>query len=394
MLNCVFIISMDHSEKIYLDYNSTTPVDPKVVDDMLPYFTDKYGNPSSVNHIFGWEAEEAVERARRQVADLIGATANEIYFTSGATEAVNLAIRGLCKASHDKGNHIITCVTEHKAVLDTCESLEENEFKVTYLPVDESGSIDLNDLEDAITDKTILVSLMHANNEIGTIHPLKEICQITKQKNIPLLSDATQSVGKIPVDVEEIGVDMIAFSSHKIYGPKGAGAVYINKKDKPDITPILTGGGQEKGLRPGTLNVPAIVGFGKACEICAKKMEADSNRLSPLREKLESELAEMAGIQFNGAPKNRLPYMTNVSFRNIDGSHLLRRLKNLAVSQGSACTSATQKPSHVLKAIGLSDDLALSTIRIGLGRFTTEEDIEVAIRTIKEVISRLKLLAQ
>lgn len=384
---------MNPDKKIYLDYNSTTPVDQRVLDEMLPYFTDKFGNASSINHTFGWEAEEAVEIARERVADLIGATANEITFTSGATEAVNLAIKGLCRANRDKGNHIITCATEHKAVLDTCESLQEG-IEITYLPVDEFGSIDLKGLEDAITTETILVSLMHANNEIGTIHPLKEISQITRKKNIPLLSDATQSVGKIPVDVNELGMDMITFSSHKLYGPKGAGALYINKKDKPEITPILTGGGQEKGVRPGTLNVPAIVGFGKACELCVKEMEADSHRLSKLRTKLESELAEIDGIVFNGDPQKRLPYMTNISFRNIDSSHLIRRLKNLAVSQGSACTSSTHKPSHVLKAIGLSDDLALSSIRIGLGRFTTEEEMEATIRIIKEVIPRLKLLAQ
>lgn len=385
---------MNPSKKIYLDYNSTTPVDPRVLDEMLPYFTDKFGNASSINHTFGWEAEEAVEIARERVADLIGATANEITFSSGATEAVNLAIRGIARANPDKRNHIITCATEHKVVLDTCESLEGEGFKVTYLYVDKYGSIDLNELEDSITDETILVSLMHANNEIGTIHPLEEISKITRNMNIPLLSDATQSVGKIPVDVKEFGVDMITFSSHKIYGPKGAGLLYINKNSKPDITPILTGGGQEKGVRPGTLNVPAIVGFGKACELCTKEMEADSNRLSKLRSQLESEIAEIDGTVFNGDLKNRLPYMTNVSFRNIDSSHLLRRLKNLAVSQGSACTSATHKPSHVLKAIGLSDELALSSLRIGLGRFTTEEDIEYAIRDIKEVIPRLKMLAQ
>jgi len=385
---------MTRPQKIYLDYNSTTPVDPEVVDEMLPYFTDKFGNPSSGSHIFGWEAEEAVDIARTQVADLIGASASEIYFTSGATEAVNLAMRGLCKATHTKGNHIITCATEHKAVLDTCESLEQMGYEVTYLPVNKSGSISLRELEDAITDDTILVSLMHANNEIGTIHPLKEISRITRSKDIPLLSDATQSVGKIPVDVKDLGVDMIAFSSHKLYGPKGIGALYISKKGKPDITPILTGGGQEKGLRPGTLNVPAIVGFGKACELSNQKMEADSKRLSLLRQKLENELADIDGIAFNGASDNRLPYMTSISFQNIDGSNLVRQLKNLAVSQGSACTSATQKPSHVLQAIGHSDELAHSTIRLGLGRYTTEEEIEDAIHDIKEVIPRLKLLAQ
>lgn len=385
---------MVNSKKIYLDYNATTPVDPEVLDAMLPYFSDKYGNPSNINHAFGWEAEEAVERAREQVADLIGATPKEMYFTSGATEAINLAIRGLCTANRDKGNHIISCVTEHKAVLDTCRSLEDSGYRVTYLSVDESGSIHLEELKEAITDETILVSLMHANNEIGTIHPLEEISSITKSKRIPLLSDATQSVGKIPVDTEELGVNMITFSSHKLYGPKGAGALYINKNDKPDISPVLTGGGQEKGVRPGTLNVPAIVGFGKACEICVNQMESDSNRLSPLRNKLEAELGEIEGVIFNGSANNRLPYMTSISFQNIDGSNLLLRLKNLAVSRGSACTSATQKPSHVLKAIGHSDELAFSTIRMGLGRFTTEEEVERAIREIKEIIPRLKMLAQ
>lgn len=385
---------MNPDKKIYLDYNSTTPVDPRVLEEMLPFFTEKFGNASSISHAIGWEAEEAVDLAREQVADLIGASANEITFTSGATEAINLAIRGLCRANREKGNHLITCATEHKAVLDTVKSLEETGFKVTYLPVDKAGSIDLERLEDAITDETILVSLIHANNEIGTIHPLKEISRITQEKNIPLMSDATQSVGKIPVDVKDLGVDITAFSSHKLYGPKGAGVLYINKENKPDISPILTGGGQEKGIRPGTLNVPAIVGFGKACELCAMEMEENSKRLSRLREQLETELSDMDGVQVNGASENRLPYMTNISFQNIDSSHLLRHLKNLAVSQGSACTSGTHKPSHVLKAIGLSDELALSSIRIGLGRFTTREDIEIAIRDIKEVIPRLKLIAQ
>lgn len=381
-------------KKIYLDYNSTTPVDPRVLDEMLPFFTSKFGNASSINHTFGWEADEAVELARERVADLIGAAASEITFTSGATEAINLAIRGICEANRDKGNHIITCLTEHKAVLDTCESLEDKGFKVTYLPVDESGSIDQRDLENAITDRTILVSLMHANNEIGTIHPIEEVSKVTREKKIPLLSDATQSVGKIPVDVNEAGANMIAFSSHKLYGPKGVGALYISKKDKPELSPVLTGGGQEKGVRPGTLNVPAIVGFGKSCEICKMEMQADSKRLSQLRKQLESELSEIDGVQFNGARNNRLPYITNISFRNIDSNHLIRRLNNLALSQGSACTSATYTPSHVLKGIGLSDELALSSIRIGLGRFTTEEEIEMAIHDIKEVIPQLKMLTQ
>ncbi|NBC03271.1 MAG: aminotransferase class V-fold PLP-dependent enzyme [Bacteroidetes bacterium] len=385
---------MNPDKKIYLDYNSTTPVDPGVLEEMLPYFTEKFGNASSISHAFGWEAEEAVDNAREQIANLIGASATEITFTSGATEAINIALRGLTKANRENGNHVITCATEHKAVLDTVESLEESGFEITYLPVDESGSIDLNQLEDAITDETILVSLMHANNEIGTIHPLKKISKITRENSIPLMSDATQSVGKIPVDVKDLGVDIMTFSSHKMYGPKGAGALYLNKDNKPDILPFITGGGQEKGVRPGTLNVPAIVGFGKACELCSNKMEEDSKRLSLLREKLEKELLEMDGVELNGAAENRLPYMTNISFRNIDNTYMIRRLKNLAVSQGSACTSATHKPSHVLKAVGLPDEMALSSIRIGLGRFTTEEEIKITISTIKEVIPRLKLITQ
>lgn len=385
---------MNPGKKIYLDYNSTTPVDRRVVNEMLPYFTEKFGNASSINHAFGWEAEEAVEIARERVADLIGARANEIIFTSGATESVNLAIRGVCEANKSKGNHIVTCVTEHKAVLDTCLDLENKGCDITYLPVDNFGSVDLQRLEEAITENTILVSLMHANNEVGTIHPLNKISQITRSKNVPLLSDATQSAGKIPVDMKNLDVDMIAFSSHKIYGPKGAGALYLNKNSKPDINPVTTGGGQEKGVRPGTLNVPAIVGFGKACEICVNEMEAESERLSGLRKKLESEILELGNAQLNSRSKHRLPYLSNISFKNIDNTHLLRRLKNLAVSQGSACSSATHKPSHVLKAIGLSDELALSTIRMGLGRFTTEEDVEIAIQTIQKVIPKLKLVTQ
>lgn len=385
---------MKRANKIYLDYNSTTPVDPRVLEEMLPYFNERFGNASSVSHMFGWEAEEAVNLAREQVAGLIGASAGEITFTSGATEAVNLVIRGMFMANDDTRRHIITCATEHKAVLDTCKFVEQSGGTVTYLPVDKSGSIDLKKLENAITDHTILVCLMHANNEIGTIHPLKEIARITREKSIPLLSDATQSVGKIPVDVNELGVDMITFSSHKLYGPKGAGALYISKKNKPGITPILTGGGQEKGMRPGTMNVPAIVGFGKACEICSKEMKDETNRLSPLRDQMESELSDWDSVQINGNLRNRLPYMTNLTFQNIDSSHLLLRLRNLAVSQGSACTSATQKPSHVLEAIGLPDDRALSSIRVGLGRFTTEEEIEAAIREMKDVIPQLKPLTQ
>lgn len=385
---------MSLDKKIYLDYNATTPVDPRVLDEMLPYFTDKFGNASSINHTYGWDAEEAVELAREQVARLIGATPNEIYFTSGATEAINIALFGVCKANRQKGNHIITCVTEHKAILDTCQRLEEIGYQVSYLPVDQSGAINLDELKNAITDNTILVTLMHANNETGVIHPLEEISNITRQANVLLITDATQSVGKIPFDAGELGVDLAAFSSHKLYGPKGGGALYINKTNKPKLSPLLYGGGQEKGLRPGTLNVPAIVGFGKACEICQAEMDTDASRLNELRNLIESELADIEGMLINGKSHNRLPFMTSLSFPDIDGSKLIRFLKNLAVSQGSACTSATQKPSHVIKAMGHSDQLALSTIRLGLGRFTTEEEIQAAIKDIKEAIPQLKRIAQ
>lgn len=384
---------MSRDKKIYLDYNATTPVDPRVLDEMLPYFTDKFGNASSINHKYGWEAEEGVELAREQVARLTGATPTEICFTSGATEAINLALLGVSRANQQKGNHIVTCVTEHKATLETCQKLEEAGCRVTYLPVDQAGAINLEELKNSITDNTILVTLMHANNEIGVIHPLEEISTITKQADVLLMTDATQSVGKIPFDADKLGVDLAAFSSHKLYGPKGGGALYVTKKNKPQLSPLFYGGGQEKGLRPGTLNVPAIVGFGKACEICQEEMEADSIRLNKLRNLIETELAGLEGMLINAQPNNRLPYMTSLSFPTIDGSKLVRFLKNLAFSRGSACTSAIQEPSHVLKALGHSDRLALSTIRLGLGRFTTGEEIRAAINYIKEAIPQLKRIA-
>lgn len=378
-------------KKIYLDYNATTPVDPRVIEEMLPYFTEKFGNASSITHAYGWDAEEAVTIAREQAARLIGSKPGEIIFTSGATEAINLALIGACKENADSGDHIVTCVTEHKAVLDTCHDLENRGVEVTYLEVDESGAIDLEELDKAITGRTILVSLMHANNETGVIHPLKEIAKITREKDVLLLTDATQAVGKIPFDVEELGVDLAAFSAHKLYGPKGAGALYVRQEPKADINPILFGGGQEKGLRPGTLNVPAIVGLGKACELCSKEMEEDAGRLRKWRDRLEKELSALGDVRVNGRESKRLPHMTNLSFEHIAGSKLVRSLKNLAVSQGSACTSGTVEPSHVLKGMGHSDELALSSLRVGLGRFTKEEEIDIAIDTIKESIDRLRL---
>jgi len=379
-----------NKKKIYLDNNATTPVDPRVLEAMLPYFTEKFGNASSVNHAFGWDAGEAVTIAREQVARLIGARPKEIYFTSGATEAINLALLGVCKANADKGGHIITCATEHKAVLDTCKELENRGFRVAYLDVGKSGALDLDVLDDTITDQTILVSLMYANNEIGVIHPLKEISKLTREKGVLLMTDATQAVGKIPFDVQELDVDLAAFSAHKIYGPKGIGGLYVRKRPKFDLSPLLFGGGQEKGLRPGTLNVPGIVGLGKACEICAEEMSTESKRLRKWRDHLEAELQDIEGLRINGKNSPRLPHMTNLSFENIDGSKLIRSLKNLAVSQGSACTSGTVEPSHVLKAFGHSDELALSSLRIGLGRFNNKEEIDITIETLHNTIDQLR----
>lgn len=385
---------MKNSTKIYLDYNATTPVDERVLEAMIPFFAWSFGNASSKDHVFGWESADAVDVAREQVADLIGASANEIYFTSGATEAINLGLRGFCNANKSKGNHIITCNTEHKAVLETCQNLEESGFDVTYLDVDQNGDIDLTKLESSISNKTLLVCLMHANNETGVIHPVSKIAEICKSKGVRFLSDATQSVGKLPVNVKAVCADMVAFSSHKLYGPKGAGALYITGENKPTIEPLFTGGGQEKGLRPGTLNVPAIVGFGKACELCEDELVADAERLIDMRNYLEKKLIELFDVSIKGSSENRLPHTTNVHFRNIDSTSLLRRLRNLAVSRGSACSSATSQPSHVLTAMGLSADEAMSSIRIGLGRYTTREEVESAIREFKDVIPQLKLVAR
>lgn len=384
---------MSQSRKIYLDYNSTTPVDPRVLECMLPFFSEKFGNASSASHAFGWDAEEAVSIAREQVAHLIGAKPGEIYFTSGATEAINLAMFGICDYNMNNGNHVITCFTEHTAVLDTCLALELQGYEVTYLKVDKSGAIDLEILRKSITKRTVLIALMAANNETGVLHPLNEIEAIATAYGIPFLTDATQSIGKIAFDVETTLVDMAVFSAHKLYGPKGVGALYISNSSDIKLTPRIFGGGHERGLRPGTLNVPAIVGFGKACELCGLEWEKDFNRLGKLRDYLENELLKTEDVQINAYQSPRLPHMTNISFNNIDGSRLIRSLKNLAVSQGSACTSATWQPSHVLKSMGLTDELALSSIRIGLGRFTTEEEVDIAIRSIQETIEKLKLPA-
>lgn len=380
---------MAAKRKIYLDYNATTSVDVRVVDAMLPYFTEKFGNASS-DHVFGWDAGEAVENAREQIAGLLNCKPSGITFTSGATEAANLALFGFCERNQSKGNQIITCKNEHKAILDTMNALEKKGFEVTYLNVDIEGNIDLNELEQAVTSRTILVCLMMANNETGLIHPMNDIEKIVHSKKAKLMSDITQAVGKIPIDLKKLNLDLAIFSSHKIYGPKGVGALYINKKNKVDINPHFFGGGQEKGMRPGTMNVPGIVGFGKAVEIAFSEMEGESARIWKLKNKLENDLKNIEGAIINSEACDRLPNTTNISFENIDGNSLLRKLNNLAISRGSACTSNTIQASHVLKAMGLSDELALSSFRISLGRDTSIEDIEIAVKEINKTVNQLK----
>lgn len=380
---------MTGKQKIYLDYNATTPVDERVVDAMLPYFTDKFGNASS-DHVFGWDAEEAVEIAREKIANLVHCRPTEITFTSGATEAANLALFGFCEKNRSKGNHIITCKTEHKAILDTLRALEKKGFEITYLNIDSEGNIDLKELEESITSETILVSLMLGNNETGHIHPMEKISKLVHSRGAKLMSDITQAVGKIPVDLKKLEVDIAIFSSHKIYGPKGVGALYLNKKNKIGIASRVFGGGQEKGIRPGTLNIPGIVGFGKAAEIAFSEIKEESVRISKLRDKLEDLLLKIEGSRINSAAAERLPNTTNISFENIDGSQLLRKLNRLAVSRGSACTSNTIQPSHVLKGMGLNDSLALSSLRISLGRKTTTADVEFAVQKIGKAVEQLK----
>src|SRR6266487_3325176 len=377
---------------VYLDNNATTPVDPGVLEAMMPYFTEHFGNAASRSHAFGWEAEEAVDYSREQVAKLIGAGSKEIIFTSGATESDNLAIKGIFELYAGKGNHIITCVTEHKAVLDTCKHIEKLGGEVTYLPVQRDGLIDLKELEAAIKQNTILIAIMYANNEIGVVQPIKEITIIAKKHGILFFSDATQAVGKIPVDTIKDGIDLMAFSAHKIYGPKGVGALYVRRKDpRVRVTAQMDGGGHERGMRSGTLNVPGIVGFGMACEICRLNMEEDAKRIKALRDKLENALLQTEESYLNGNKENRLPHVTNVSFKYVESEALMLGCnKSIAVSSGSACTSASVEPSHVLKALGLSDDLAHSSLRFSLGRFTTEEEIDYTIDQIKNTVNRIR----
>ena len=377
---------------IYLDNNATTPMDPRVLEAMTPYFLEHFGNAASRNHPFGWEAEEAVDYAREQVAKLIGADPKEIIFTSGATEGDNLAIKGVFEMYASKGNHIITATTEHKAVLDTCKHIEKIGGEVTYLQVKRDGLIDLKELEAAIKPTTILIAIMYANNEIGTIMPIKEMSAIARKHGVLLFTDGTQAVGKIPVDVNKDGIDLMAFSAHKMYGPKGVGALYVRRKNpRVKVTAQMDGGGHERGMRSGTLNVPGIVGFGKACELCMLDMEEDTKRISKLRDKLETELMKLEEAYINGSTEHRLPHVTNISFKHVEGEGLLMGFnKNIALSSGSACTSASLEPSYVLKALGLGDDLAHSSLRFGLGRFTTEEQIDYTIKAISETVLKLR----
>ncbi len=377
---------------IYLDNNATTPMDPRVLEAMLPYFTEKFGNAASRNHSFGWVAEEAVDYAREQIAKLINADPKEIIFTSGATEADNLAIKGVYEMYASKGNHIITCTTEHKAVLDTCKHIEKSGGEVTYLNVKEDGLIDLAELEKAITDKTVLISIMYGNNETGVIQPIREISKIARKHGVLFFTDATQAVGKIPVDVIADGIDLMAFSGHKMYGPKGVGALYVRRKNpRVKVTSQMDGGGHERGMRSGTLNVPAIVGFGKACELCMNEMESEAKRLSAMRDRLESALMELEETYVNGTREHRLPHTANISFKYVEGEGLMMGFnKNIALSSGSACTSASLEPSYVLKALGLGDDLAHSSLRFGLGRFTTDEQIDFTIKAIKDTVIKLR----
>lgn len=376
---------------IYLDNNATTRMDERVLEAMLPYFRDNFGNAASRNHPFGWKAEEAVDYAREQIAALIGASEKEIIFTSGATESNNLALKGVAEMYISKGNHIVTLVTEHKAILDTCKHLEKQGFKVTYLPVGVDGLVDLALVEEAITNETVLVSVMYANNEIGVIQPIKEIAALAHAKGALFHTDATQAVGKIPVDVLESGIDLLSFTAHKMYGPKGVGALYVRRKNpRVKVTSQMDGGGHERGMRSGTLNVPGIVGFGKACELCQQEMAAESKRLSALRDKLETSLCELEESYVNGNTVHRLPHVSNISFKYVEGEGLIMGVKDIAVSSGSACTSASLEPSYVLKGLGLSDDLAHSSLRFGLGRFTTEEEVDFAIKTVKKAVLQLR----
>ncbi|PHX93169.1 MAG: IscS subfamily cysteine desulfurase [Flavobacteriales bacterium] len=376
---------------VYLDNNSTTQVDPRVFDTMTPYFLEVYGNAASKSHSFGWAGEEAVDYARCQIASLIGANEKEIIFTSGATESNNLAIKGVFEMYASKGNHIITLTTEHKAILDTCKHLEKSGAEISYLSVAEDGLISLETLEAAIKPTTILISIMFGNNELGVVQPIAEIGAMCKKHGVLFHSDATQAVGKIPVDVLTDGIDLMSFTAHKMYGPKGVGALYVRRKNpRVKVTAQMDGGGHERGMRSGTLNVPGIVGFGKACEIARLEMADEYLRLKKMRDRLEAALLSIEESYLNGSNEHRLPHTSNISFKYVEGEGLMMGVKDIAVSSGSACTSASLEPSYVLKSLGLDDELAHSSLRFGLGRFTTEEEIDFTIKTVKEAVFKLR----
>ena len=380
---------------IYMDNHATTPIDPRVFEAMRPYFTDVFGNAASRNHSFGWQAEDAVEKARKQIADLIGATAKEIVFTSGATESDNLALKGVAEMYAEKGNHIITAATEHKAILDTCKRLEKEGIRVTYLPVQTNGLIDLDQFRAAITDKTILVSIMYASNEIGVLQSIREIGKIAKERGVLVHTDGTQAVGKIPIDVTRDNIDLMSISAHKMYGPKGVGALYVRRRNpRVQITAQMDGGGHERGMRSGTLNVTGIVGMGEACALAKAEMPEESKRLAYLRDKLKDRLlASLDEVYINGTMESRLPNNLNISFAYVEGESLLMGINDVAVSSGSACTSATLEPSYVLKALGAGDDLAHSSIRFGLGRFNTEEEVDYVSAKVIDVVEKLRELS-
>ena len=380
---------------IYMDNHATTPMDPRVLEAMLPYFTEKFGNAASRNHSFGWAGEEAVENSRQQVASLVGATAKEIIFTSGATESDNLMIKGVAEMYREKGNHIITQAIEHKAVLDTCKNLEKHGFEVTYLPVQKDGRVDPEDVRKAIRPATILICIMYANNEIGVINPVQEIGKIAKEHGILFAVDGVQAAGKIPVDVQKDNIDLLAISAHKMYGPKGVGALYVRRRNpRVQLSAIIDGGGHERGMRSGTLNVPGIVGLGKACELCQQEMAQESERIRGLRERLRAGLeAKLDEVFINGSMEHRLPNNLNMSFAYVEGESLLMGINDVAVSSGSACTSATLEPSYVLKALGVGEDLAHTSIRFGLGRFTTQEEVDYVIDKMVQVVTKLRELS-
>jgi cysteine desulfurase len=380
-----------NDQPIYLDYQATTPMDPRVLETMMPYFTYKFGNPHSRSHSYGWEAEEGVEKARAQVAKLIGADEKEVIFTSGATESNNLAIRGVAEFYKDRKNHVVTTVTEHKCVLDTCRHLEQNGFDVTYLPVQKNGLVDLEALRAAITDKTVVVSIMAVNNEIGVIQPLAEIGKICREKKVFFHTDAAQAAGKIPLDIESMNIDLMSISGHKIYGPKGIGALYVRRKPRVRLVPLIVGGGQERGFRSGTLPTPLCVGLGEAAEICMKEMDGEAKRLKKLQDRMLKGLnAKLTDIHVNGDLEHRIPGNLNIGFAYVEGESLMMGIKGLSVSSGSACTSASLEPSYVLRALGVEEDMAHTSLRIGLGRFTTEQEVDTAVAELVRHVNKLR----